>query len=77
MKTMFVWEYVDGLTCNYHSSGGCLVIADDKDKALQLLADYGVGSSCEVFKTDPNYSAPMDSDAVEDRVFIFPDAGCC
>ena len=76
MKTMFVWEYVEGgLTDNYHSGGGCVVIADDKDKALQLLADYGVGSSCEVFKTDPDYSASVD--AVEDKVFIFPDAGCC
>ena len=80
MKTMFVWENVSyGLTCNYHSGGGCVVIADNKEAALKLLSqpEMRVDPKCEVFTTDPSYSAPMDSDAIEDKVFLFPDAGCC
>ena len=78
MKTMFVWENVSyGLTCNYHSGGGCVVIADNKEVALKLLSENGVDPKCEVFTTEPSYTAPMDSDATEDKVFIFPDAGCC
>lgn len=78
MKTMFVWEGVcGGLTCCYHSGGGCVVIADSKEVALKLLSENGVDPKCEVFTTEPSYTAPMDSDATEDKVFIFPDAGCC
>ena len=53
MKTMFVWEGVcGGLTCCYHSGGGCVVIADNKEVALKLLSENGVDPKCEVFTTE-------------------------
>jgi hypothetical protein len=74
MKKMFVWQYVEGLTNNYHDGGGTLVIADDLGSARELLKkEVPQGSS--VFKDDPSYMAPVMSE--EDKVFIFPDAGCC
>ena len=78
MKTIFVWENVyRGLTGNYHSGGGALVIADDIEKARELLkTEPAVDSDhCDVFKKDPSYTAKVMTD--DDSVIIFPDAGCC
>ena len=76
MKKMYVWEDVgEGLTGNWHSGGGTVVIADNLDVARQLLEKHGVSKGCEVFTNEPSYSAPVE--AGEDKVFIFQDAGCC
>ena len=75
MKKMFVWENVSDLTGNYHDGGGVVVIADNMDVARELLVKNGARKGCEVFKLDPDYSASVEAD--EDKVFIFPDAGCC
>lgn len=76
MKTMFVWENVSGLTTSYHDGGGTVVIAESLDAARDLLKSDGVVSSgSEVFTQEPDYTASVVSE--EDRVFIFPDAGCC
>ena len=74
MKKMFVWENVDGLTGNYHDGGGTVVIADNLDAARKLL-EKQTGKGCSAMKDEPDYSASVGSD--EDKVFIFPDAGCC
>jgi hypothetical protein len=73
MKTMFVWEYVSGLTNNYHDGGGCLVIADSMEAARSLLISSGAKSG--LVGICPDYTASVD--AIEDKVIIFPDAGCC
>jgi hypothetical protein len=73
MKTMFVWEIGDGLTIYYHSGGGALVIARGLEEARKLLVANG--ASEKAASESPIYSAPVDED--EDKVFIFPDAGCC
>lgn len=75
MKTMFVWENVDGLTNNYHDGGGTVVIADNLEVARKLLVENGVSEGSEVLTESPNYTTSVVSD--EDKVFIFPDAGCC
>jgi hypothetical protein len=75
MKKMFVWESVDGLTGNYHDGGGTLVIAEDLGTARELLKKNGVSAGSGVFKEEPSFVAPVMCD--EDKVFIFPDAGCC
>ncbi len=75
MKTMFVWDSVGGLTNNYHDGGGTVVIADNLEVARQLLVKNGVAEASDVHTQAPNYTASVVSD--EDKVFIFPDAGCC
>lgn len=75
MKSMFVWEYSDKVTDNYHSGGGVLAIADDIVEARRLCAEGGIEADSPFFNKEPDYSALID--AVEDKVFVFPDAGCC
>lgn len=74
-KKMFVWENVSDLTCNYHDGGGVVVIADNMEVARELLEKHGARKGCEAFTGNPDYSASVEAD--EDKVFIFPDAGCC
>lgn len=78
MKVMYVWESVSGLTQNYHDGGGALVIADNLEAARQLLKEKGVSEGSEVFVQEPDYTASVVTVLeTQDRVFIFPDAGCC
>lgn len=75
-RFMYVWEYAGGLTNNWHDGGGTVVIAASLEAARSLLKETPyVRPACEVFTKEPEYSAPVESQ--EDKVFIFPDAGCC
>ena len=75
MKQMYVWNYADGLTSNYHDGGGCLVIADSLELARKLLEDYKILKSSSVFTEKSDLSISVEYS--EDLVMIFPDAGCC
>ena len=73
---MFVWEYVNRITCNWHDGGGVLVIAGDLDRARELLLTQGgVYDDSDVLTLDPDFSASVETQ--DEKVFIFPDAGCC
>lgn len=76
MKTMFLWESVnEGLTCNWHSGGGAVVIASSKEDAFELLKSYGVSEHSEIFTSEPDFVTSVIDQ--EDKIFIFQDAGCC
>lgn len=74
-KMMYVWETVGDLTNSYHDGGGVVVIADNMEAARELLKTHGARKGCEAFTASPDFSAPVETN--EDKVFIFPDAGCC
>lgn len=38
---VFVFEYINQVSPNYHSEGGLMVIAKDKEQVIQLIEDYG------------------------------------
>lgn len=65
MKT-FIWERIEQLTDNYHPGGGLVIIAESLERAKTLL---------------PNITLPvpdyMTDGGIEEKVFIFPDSGCC
>ena len=72
----FVWEYVDGITSNYHDGGGVLVIAENLVAAREALGkEGGVKPTSEVFTQEPSWCFGVVES--EPKVFIFADAGCC
>lgn len=71
VKRIFIWERVGELTDNYHDSGGVAIIAADLAAARRLLPR----SECEAHTKPPTFESEIASD--EDRIFEFPDAGCC
>lgn len=73
---VFVWQYVDGVSQSYHDGGGTVVFAKDLQRARELLQEAGgVQKNCGAFKEEPDYEASVYGQ--EEKVFIFPDAGCC
>ena len=71
MSKVFIWNNIDNLTDRYHSEGGLVVIADNLQDAGILAMEKGVRFNDE---TPTVYEL---KDTVEDKVYIFPDAGCC
>ena len=70
---VFIWEYVEEATGHYHSTGGVVVIAETEDRAYELAKEQGVK-----FKETEVPTLSLDLLHVnEERVFVFPDAGCC
>lgn len=67
---IYIWENVRNLTDNYHSGGGCAVIAKTLEEARKLLP-----ANCTASTEGPDFSAPVE--ARESKAFIFPDSGCC
>lgn len=75
---LYVYNYVGGMTNNWHSGAGVMMITD-RDP-VEVLREHAI-------KGDPVYDDPfedpekpdfvMDVDSDEERVFVFPDAGCC
>lgn len=72
---VFVWEYVDSVSNNYHSEGGLLVVAKDEDRARELIENHP--HACV---TDDEWRDVIIINAEEgeqERIIAFPDAGCC
>ena len=73
MKSVYVWEYLDGITDNWHHGGGALVVAESLDDAKAALIEES--SLSEV--TDPPDFVGELVDDFPLQVMLFPDAGCC
>lgn len=67
MKT-FIWEVVDELTDEFHSSGGLVVIAETIQKARILVP--------QIKDQKPDFEYKCEGIDVE-KVFVFPNVGCC
>lgn len=73
MSKVFIWDYIEKLTDNYHSSGGLVVISDNLQDAKIQAMERGVKFS----ENQSPYRVLDLQETVENEVFIFPDAGCC
>ncbi len=71
MKRIFIWESVDPISGSWHSGGGLAIIADDLAAARAML-EY---PDCTAHAEPSDFEAAIE--ATEDKMFVFPDAGCC
>lgn len=71
---IYVWEYLENLTREYRPNGGLLIVTDRDplDVYNENLGDYLLSKEA---LPEPDYVYTADSD--EERVVVFPDAGCC
>jgi hypothetical protein len=69
---VFVWERVEKCTDSYHPEGGVVVFANDEERARDLAkVEY-----CRIgYNEKPDYVRTVYGEG--ERVFLFPDAGCC
>lgn len=70
---IYIFELIENLTDRYHSEGGAVVIAQDKERAIELLEKEGTILTEEERNNCKEYGITADAE----KVFIFPDAGCC
>lgn len=73
MKT-YVWEYVGGLTTNWHNGGALLIITDGdpQDEWKQYRSNQE-----DLTEELPEPSFSYDCTAPFKGVWVFEDAGCC
>ena len=69
---IFIWENINKLTDNWHSEGGLVVIAQSLLRAKKLAQEKGV-----IFGKKNDKLISYQIIAKEEKVFIFPNAGCC
>lgn len=71
---IFIFEYINQVSSAYHSGGGLVVMAKDKERAKELIqAAEDVTVTEEDWKDVKSY--PI-SEHVDEEVITFPDAGC-
>lgn len=70
---LFIWEYVYDLTDNWHKEGGLAVIAKDLDSARKIIE--GKAPNCSALNEQADFTTSVEEG--EEKIFIFPDAGCC
>lgn len=70
---VFVWKYLDQVSCSYHTEGGLMVVAENLEDAVRLAEQ---DNSVVVGEVLPDYVYDT-SDTATPVVVVFPDAGCC
>lgn len=79
----FVFQNVDRLTGRWHSEGGLLVIAEDREHVLSLLQETNTEEWGEPMHPEPSedeWARVVEYELMDmevPRVFVFPNAGCC
>lgn len=72
---MYVFEYIDQVSPNYHTEGGLMVVAKDKDQVIKLIeAEGDIEITSDEWEKVIIYELKNNE---EPKVFVFPDAGCC
>lgn len=85
---IFIWESVDYMSRHYHPQGGVVIIAKSLQAARKLWGknwediiaekdwkDEPESTDTTIFNTKP--TLVLETNAIEPRIFEFPDAGCC
>lgn len=70
---IFIWENVCECSDRYHSDGGVVVFADNESRAREIA---NAEDGCNI-TLDEVVDYVREVSTGEEKVFIFPDAGCC
>ena len=75
----YIWEYTGPVSNRWHDGGGLVIVAPTLDRAKTMWAEHchrlGIGDS-EAADTAPDYM--MGTSPIEpERIWVFPDSGCC
>jgi hypothetical protein len=74
----FLWKDLEKMSSNYHSGGSILIEAPTLERARELAVykDYdNVENPIKGVDKEPN--AVFESSGETEKVWAFPDAGCC
>lgn len=74
MKKIFIFQRLNQVSYNYHSEGGLVIIADDKEDAIRLIAD---DKDIQITEKEWEKVCIYETTSEEKRYWVMPDAGCC
>lgn len=82
---VYIWERISLCSGNYHTEGGVVVIANTEEEARELFAKHpSLYQGNYLEPAEYTYIQEGETPVVypllgwhEQKVFIFPDAGCC
>lgn len=89
---IYIFEYLDMVSNAYHCQGGMAIVADSWKRARELYelhlhalveAEYStlreseIGTELEYFDNADHTSYSLSLKETRERVFVFPDTGCC
>lgn len=75
---IYIYKGVDGLTGNYHDGGGLVIVTDRSP--LDAYNDHAAKVSEYEALAIEKLPAPdnvINAVTTTERVYVFPDAGCC
>jgi hypothetical protein len=72
---IFVFNRINQCSCNYHTEGGVVIVADDIDAAKELIKSDEYISITK--KEWANVEAFELATVVLPKYWVMPDAGCC
>ena len=74
---VYIWEYVDVLTRNYHGGGGLVVVATEPPTNWEIK-NWSGETQETVALPPPDHTYPLSPlYDYEPLMVVFPDAGCC
>lgn len=77
---IFIWQGLKQVSGEYHSGGGVAIIAENLARAKEIAKfrcwgdEEGVSRQMDV-NDSPDFIYIIN--AVEEKVIVFPNAGCC
>ena len=88
---VYVFEYVAQLTENYHSGGGLVIVAPNVLRANTMIEQHNRRKYQDWGDDDDDFHFielsedewrsvvvyPLSDNSIGERMFLFPDAGCC
>lgn len=84
MTSVYIYEELAKVSGNYHEGGGAVIVSEDPQKAwfkywTDIVAEHPSNAEYEELAKEklPEPTATYPTEATEEKVFIFPDAGCC
>lgn len=74
---LFLFRRIDQVSGNYHPEGGLVIVAYDRERAQDLIAE-----SSEIQPTESDWDEVIEYELMtghgyQPAVYVFPDAGCC
>lgn len=77
----FLWHSISKVSSNYHEHGSVLIEAETVERAREIAVfqDYLDDESplIKMVGVDSDPSAIFESTSTQEKVWVFPDAGCC
>lgn len=72
---VFIFESINQVTSSWHPEGGLVIVAQSKERAKEMIS-----ASKDISVTESEWEKVVVIETKyneEERIIVFPDAGCC